>query len=184
MICIRPFDIGCLALTPLSCITVYVIMSTTASQITSVSIVYSTVCSGVGQRIPTQRASNAENVSIWWRQNGSIPVSAPDNLDGFFFSMYTQVIFLRTGPVRHCTVCRIDHFPLLKAWIHFKILPGSYRAERWALMARERCELVKFVSPLHRAEINGCANSLCQFPPGVSPLPTESYDDFYHTIFR
>ena len=57
--------------------------------------------------------------------------------------MYTQVIFLRTGPVRHYTVCWIDNFPLLKAWIHFKILPGSYRAERWALMARERCELVK-----------------------------------------
>ena len=57
-------------------------MSVMGSQITSLTIVYSTVYSGVDQRkhrllweeftgdrwIPlTQRASNAENVSIWWR---------------------------------------------------------------------------------------------------------------------
>ena len=56
-----------------------VIMSTMASQFTGVSFVYSTVCSGTDQgkhqsalvafvrgihRSPTQRASNAENVSI------------------------------------------------------------------------------------------------------------------------
>ena len=60
-------------------------MSTMSSQITGVSIVYSTVCSGVDQKktpklrvtglyagnssvtgeFPAQRASNAENVSIW-----------------------------------------------------------------------------------------------------------------------
>ena len=57
-----------------------VIMSAVAPQITGVSIVYSTVCSGADQRkhhSPTslafvgeftgQRASNAENISIWWR---------------------------------------------------------------------------------------------------------------------
>ena len=63
-----------------------VIMSTIASQITSIAIVYSTVYSaqikenikaprhwplcgeftGTGE-FPAQRASNAENVSIWWR---------------------------------------------------------------------------------------------------------------------
>ena len=54
-----------------------VIMSAMASQITSLTIVYSAVYSGVDQRkvqnsaspvtgeFPTQRASNAENVSIW-----------------------------------------------------------------------------------------------------------------------
>ena len=57
-----------------------VIMSTTTSQITDVSIVYSTVCSGADQRkhqnsaslaygrgihrFPAQRASNTENISI------------------------------------------------------------------------------------------------------------------------
>ena len=61
-------------------------MSVMASQITSLTIVYSTIYSGADQRkhqssvpglcegnspetgeFPAQRASNAENVSIWWR---------------------------------------------------------------------------------------------------------------------
>ena len=63
-------------------------MSPMASQITSFTIVYSTVYSGADQRkhqsstslplwgeftddqwIPPQRASDAENVSIWWRHH-------------------------------------------------------------------------------------------------------------------
>ena len=64
-------------------------MGTMASQITRVSIVYSTVCSGTDQRkhkssvslafvrgnspgtgvFPAHRASNTENVSIWWRHH-------------------------------------------------------------------------------------------------------------------
>ena len=66
-----------------------VIMDAMASQITGVSIVYSTVCSDADQRkcqssaslafmrrihrlpeFPTQRAINAENISIWWRHYG------------------------------------------------------------------------------------------------------------------
>ena len=67
-------------------------MSTMASQITAVSIVYSTVCSDTDQRkhqsfaslalcvgnapvtgeFPTQRASNTENDSIWWRHNDKL----------------------------------------------------------------------------------------------------------------
>ena len=55
-----------------------VIMTTMASQITSFTVVYSTVYSDADQRkhqssaslaFPTQRASNAENVSIWWRHH-------------------------------------------------------------------------------------------------------------------
>ena len=55
-----------------------VIMSTVASQITSLTIVYSSVCSGADQRkhhssaplaFVAQRVSNAENVSIWWRHH-------------------------------------------------------------------------------------------------------------------
>ena len=66
-----------------------VIMAVIASQITSLTIVYSTVNSGADQRkhqssaslalcagkspvtgeFPAQRASNAENVSIWWRHH-------------------------------------------------------------------------------------------------------------------
>ena len=63
-----------------------VIMSSTASQITSLMTVYPTVYSGADQRkhqstglcagnspatgeFPAQRASNAENVFIWWRHH-------------------------------------------------------------------------------------------------------------------
>ena len=65
-----------------------------ASQITSLTIVYSTVYSGADQRkyqicvtglwagkspvtgeFPSQRASNAENVSIWWRHHASVRTS-------------------------------------------------------------------------------------------------------------
>ena len=65
-----------------------VIMGTMASQITSLAIVYSTVYSGRSRKIsklrvtglcvgnspgtgefPAQMASNAENVSIWWRHH-------------------------------------------------------------------------------------------------------------------
>ena len=63
-----------------------IIMSVMAFQIPGVSIVCSTVCSGADQRnqqssaslafvrgihrwFPSQRASNAENVSIWWRHH-------------------------------------------------------------------------------------------------------------------
>ena len=64
-----------------------VIMSALASQITSRTIVYSTVYSGADQRKhqssaslafvrgihqwPAQRVCNTENVSIWWRHNVS-----------------------------------------------------------------------------------------------------------------
>ena len=62
-----------------------VIMSAMASQITGVSIVCSVVYSGADPRkritglcegnpvtggFPSQRATNVENVSIWWRHNG------------------------------------------------------------------------------------------------------------------
>ena len=61
-----------------------VIIGTMTSQITSVSNVYSTICSGVDQiehqssaslafvvGIPSTKASNAENASIWWRHHVS-----------------------------------------------------------------------------------------------------------------
>ena len=58
-----------------------VIMDSTASQITSLTIVYWAVYSGADQRnhqssaslgtgeLPAQMTSNAENVSIWWRHH-------------------------------------------------------------------------------------------------------------------
>ena len=63
-------------------------MGAMASQITSLTIVYSTVYSDADQRkhqssaslafvagtgeFPTQMDSNAENVSIWWRHHAKI----------------------------------------------------------------------------------------------------------------
>ena len=47
-------------------------MGAMASQITSLTIVYSTIFLDADQRIgefPAQIASNAENVSIWWRHH-------------------------------------------------------------------------------------------------------------------
>ena len=53
-------------------------MGAITSQITSLTIVYSTVYSDADQRkggeftgeFPAQMASNAENVSVWWRHSG------------------------------------------------------------------------------------------------------------------
>ena len=57
-------------------------MSVMTSQITTLAVVYSTIYSGADQtklcvtglcdvtgEFPAQMASNAENVSIWWRHN-------------------------------------------------------------------------------------------------------------------
>ena len=68
-----------------------VIMTTMASQITSLTVVYSIVYSGADQRkhqssaslafvrgihrtgeFPAQRANNAENLSIWWRHHVTV----------------------------------------------------------------------------------------------------------------
>ena len=73
-------------------------MGAMASQITSLTIVYSTVYSGADQRktlklrvnglcvgnspgsseFPAQMASYAENVSIWWRHHGALPFTIND----------------------------------------------------------------------------------------------------------
>ena len=73
-------------------------MTDIASQITSLTIVYSTVYSGADKRkqcrvtglcagnssvtdeFPTQRASNAENVSIWWRHH-EVSIGSDNNLE-------------------------------------------------------------------------------------------------------
>ena len=87
-----------------------VIMRSTASQITSLPIVYQTVYSSTDQRkhqlapshwplwgeftgdrwIPAQKASNAENVSIWWRHhvNASPLLQGQHPLSPFFFSSF------------------------------------------------------------------------------------------------
>ena len=81
-----------------------VIMSAIASQITGVSIVCSTVCSCAHQRkhqssmsqvtggFPSQRASNVENISIWWRHRGiqlSVCVCGHHDIDNGTCNQYS-----------------------------------------------------------------------------------------------
>ena len=68
------------------------IMGTIESQITNLTIVYSAVYSDADQRkhqssaspgtgeFPAQMASNAENVSIWWRHHGIAGILSPSYL--------------------------------------------------------------------------------------------------------
>ena len=112
-----------------------VIMTTIASQITSLAVVYSTVYSDADQRkhqssaslafvwgihrdrwIPAQRASDAENVSIWWRhhENGL-----------------------------HCGL-RICNFGL-KSTFHLHISPVSCLIA-WKRLSNSRLTAVKFLT--------------------------------------
>ena len=83
------------------------IMSAMASQLTFVSIVCSSVGSGADQRkhqssaslgfvpvtgeFPTQKASNAENASIWWRHHVCFTLFG-------FIDMYLQIVFVWAAP--------------------------------------------------------------------------------------
>ena len=90
-------------------------MSTMAYQITSLTIVYATVCSGSDQRkhqrvtglcagnspvtgeFHAQRASNAENVSIWWRhhdETGYIKMISRLNSDLCVYLMLIYVVIV------------------------------------------------------------------------------------------
>ena len=91
-----------------------VIMGAIASQITSLTIVYSTVYSDADQRkhqklcvtglcagnspgageFPAQMASNAENVSIWWRHHGQ--VSGVSVMTKFGCHIYTKLDLKRS----------------------------------------------------------------------------------------
>ena len=118
-----------------------VIMGAIASQITSLTIVYSTVYSDADQRkhqssaslafvrgnsrgtgdFPAQMASNAENVSIWWRHNvrnvNALPLYAhvaevimhgrPEVtlVDGAAYNMFRSVISLLLANVCGIHTC-------------------------------------------------------------------------------
>ena len=103
-----------------------VIMSAMASQITEVSVVYSTVCSGADQRkhlssaslvtgeFPAQLASNAENGSIWWRHHGSSAPHLKEILRGMstipIFKILTKTV--ETSAADCCTLyCSDNTYP-------------------------------------------------------------------------
>ena len=71
-------------------------MSVMASQITSLTIVYSTVYYGADQRkhqrwIPRTKASDAENVSIWWRHH-EVQQTKSKQEPYTYFTVYTVSI--------------------------------------------------------------------------------------------
>ena len=86
-----------------------VIMSAMAFQISGISMVCSTVYSGADQRkhqssaslvtgeFPSQRANNAENISIWWRhhagmlQSTGIQMHRQRDWTSFFFTTLKEV---------------------------------------------------------------------------------------------
>ena len=88
-----------------------VIMSTMASQITSLTIVYSTVyfqaqikentkaprhwplCGEFTGEFPAQMTSNAENVSIWWRHHVCVPHSSRISI----ITHYNMTVWILAG---------------------------------------------------------------------------------------
>ena len=106
----------------------YVIMGATASQITSLAIVYSSVYSGADQRkhkssaslafvgnspvtgeFPTQRVSNAENVSIWWRHH-DISITVSPGMCLLIHPHWRLTAWQATVPLsQHDATCRMPH---------------------------------------------------------------------------
>ena len=96
-----------------------VIMGAMASQITGVSVVCLTVCSGTYQRkhqsstslvtgeFPTQMASNAENVSIWWRHH--------------------VMIFYSTSPLLNKLICQYSFWDSNLEWTQSDIRSNMQR---------------------------------------------------------
>ena len=119
------------------------IMVTMASQIIGVSIVYLTVCSGADQRktsklritglceenstvISSQRASNAGNISVWWRHQGkpSEPWAPTENFLSMLFILSITPendIWLHPGHYLRCVFNHVVKFdviiPILLAYI-------------------------------------------------------------------
>ena len=135
-----------------------VIMSPIAFQITSLTIVYSTVYSGTDERkhqsfaslafvrgihhceFPTQRASNAENVFIWWRHHDGDSFTAfqvwPFSTISFMlhavsstFDPFFHLHFFSCNTMPFGTTSQIRDRPILHRW-HFE---GRFLKEKCIL---------------------------------------------------
>ena len=93
-----------------------VTMSSIAPQITTLTIVYSTVCSRRRSKktsrqwplygeftgeFPAQKASNAEIVSIWWRHHGVMTSTGPVFASLYIYIWFEGLIFrtMKTMPI-------------------------------------------------------------------------------------
>ena len=121
-----------------------IIMSAMASQITSLTIVYSTVYTSADQRkhqsstslafvqesslltseFPTQIASNMENVSIWWHH---VLPTALSNLDVLEWNFFASLKFVQKGQTH-----RNSALIQVMAWLYIgnKLLP-NFREAIW-----------------------------------------------------
>ena len=100
-----------------------VIMGAMASQITSLTIVYSTVYSGADQgkhqssagtgEFPAQMASNAENVSIWWRHHASTDHRCSASY-AIILQFWYIIMLIKTGThFMYCTPTQYRKYAIL-----------------------------------------------------------------------
>ena len=118
-------------------------MNAMGSQITSLTIVYSIVYAGADQRkqgnsqvtgeLPEERASNAENVAIWWRHHVESyprhkPLQHPRHVHSYYPPMCygcthpTLIRVLRTPRYLTRSVHHLDRMRLA-AWLHHQKIP-------------------------------------------------------------
>ena len=107
-------------------------MTTMASQITSLMVVYSIAYSDADQRnhqspaslaflrgftgtgeFPAQTSSNAENVSIWWRHHGSIIKQTLAKFESKSKSIWYQLYCSRIDVPKHKSL------NIMHIWIHY-----------------------------------------------------------------
>ena len=173
-----------------------VIMSAMASQVTGVSSVCSSVCSGADQGkhqssaslalfegnplvtdgFPSQRASNAENVSIWWRHHITTTTGCRTIIDFFttYFSKtrFETVVYTRLVSFGNQKCLYNKKFGWSK--LHSTYIHGSYALPR----CRHRMETVSALLVL-------CAGN----PPVIGEFPSQrpvtwSFDVFFDLRFN
>ena len=143
-----------------------VIMSPMTSQITSLTIIYSTVYSGADQRkhqssaslhglcegnSPAQRASYAKNVSIWWRHHAFmhlIPFSADDVEMEKLCAHDVQCcnatcVHVHVAGVDHKVWCRVE-MCLMISYLVFYFFSADQRRVKTLLKSRGETEPVPF----------------------------------------
>ena len=121
-------------------------MGRVASQITSLTIVYTTVYSDADQskhqssaslafvwgihrdrEFPAQRASYAENVSIWWRHHGLLPVATTHGIcessHNFHHFHFNLIFVMRKKKIQICWVAILS----FRIWEEIFHTPRRYR---------------------------------------------------------
>ena len=126
-----------------------VIMGEVVSQITSLAIVYSIVYSDADQRkhqssaslafeFPAQKASNAENVSIWWRHHDFDPSVLSDIKPALCSVMAwcrtgVKGVKIHWGQEKHICFTKLDHH-WFSLWLVASLAPSHYLNQGWLIV--------------------------------------------------